>query len=171
MSYLNNKKIAGYAMSLVILSVTIAVTLISNSLLNEKIQEENKKNKTTVSVILTEEKPTTENPTNGQEVPIKQIYKDGIFISKQSYNVKDWVDTTDFTLEIKEGKIVNMSAKWVNGNSRSVPWVVGYQNKVSPEIYQKDLDSISSVYVSGSTRTSNAFEKAVADIKLQAKNE
>jgi uncharacterized protein with FMN-binding domain len=112
---------------------------------------------------------TSSTPASSSSSTSMASYKDGSYSSTQEYNVEHEDTTVKYTIQISSGKISSVDVSLVSGDRKSAGFVDDFAGSAQSNLAGKSLSSVSSLFVSGSSYTSDAFTDAIKDIKSQAK--
>ena len=122
----------------------------------------------TVSASTTQQVASS-TPSSSNSTTSTASYKDGSYSSTQYYNVEHEDTTVKYTVQISSGKISSVDVSLVSGDRKSAGFVDDFASSAQSNLAGKNLSSVSSLFVSGSSYTSDAFTDAIKDIKNQAK--
>lgn len=108
--------------------------------------------------------PTTETPVVNTVVT---DYKDGTYTSHISYRTPDGTYAMDVTMTIDNDIVTNTTVAFDDKASKD-----GYTKKFNTSyqsyVNSQDLDTISPSRIAGASLTTDAFKKAIAEIKTKA---
>ncbi|GAB4142622.1 MAG: hypothetical protein Fur0024_5260 [Patescibacteria group bacterium] len=99
-----------------------------------------------------------------------QIYKDGIYNVSTTYRADHDINTVEFQVEIENDKVKSVAINQKKVKRSSVWYIQDVEDSAQSKWVGKNFDSINSIYVSGATITSRAFNNAIKTIKSSAKN-
>jgi hypothetical protein len=133
---------------------------------------------TTPEATQTEKTPTTpavtptSTPTTPAPVAPKTVYKNGTYTVSTSYNAPGRsTHSVDATITIKDDVITASNVSYGGDN---VNTSTEYQNKFSKgyqtQVIGKNLGTVSLSRVGGASLTTNAFNKALAEVKVSAQS-
>lgn len=116
---------------------------------------------------ITETTPTSvTTPTPTPTTPTYD-YENGTYTSHISYRTPDGNYSMDVTLTISNDKVVASDISYDSKTLRD-SYTTRFNKSYETYVTGKNLDSVSLSRVGGASLTSNAFNKAVADIKAKA---
>lgn len=116
-------------------------------------------------------------PTNLGEAPdtlaspaeVTSEYKDGSYKATGSYRTPESTETIDVAITVQHGVVTSSSVAQVPQDRSSEYYQKDFANNYKTFVEGRSLDSINLNRVSGSSLTSGGFNKALAEIKKQAK--
>ena len=95
-------------------------------------------------------------------------YKNGQYTSTQTYFIEGSNDTVEYKITINGDIITSATATLLSGDRQSNRYVSSFNSVLSSKVVNKKLSSVSNLYVSGASLTSDAFTDAINDIKSKA---
>ncbi len=97
------------------------------------------------------------------------MYKDGTYTSKGSYNSPAGAEQIDVTLTLKDDMITDVTVKSLATVDASKNWQNKFIGGVKAEVVGKKLSEVNLTKVSGSSLTPKGWNDAIIKIQTQAK--
>ena len=106
--------------------------------------------------------------SGGGSVDTSAVYKDGSYHAVGSYQAPSGTESIQVDLTLQGDKVtaVKVTPNATSGNP--VMYQTQFAGGIAAEVVGKDIDTISTSRVAGSSLTSGGFNAAVKDIKSQA---
>jgi uncharacterized protein with FMN-binding domain len=113
---------------------------------------------------------TTENTTQGttNTSPTSGTYKDGTYTETGAYSTPGGREDITITLTLADNKVTNITAEGSATRGDSAQYQEEFLSGYKVYVEGKDVDTISLSRVSGSSLTSDGFNKALEAIKVDA---
>lgn len=99
------------------------------------------------------------------------VYEDGIYTASSSYNSPGGIEDITVSITLKDGVVADSSVKQEPNEPQAEHYQAEFRENYKPRVIGKKLDDISLSRVSGSSLTSEGFNKAIEKIKNQAESE
>lgn len=155
------KAIAIVAVVIVIAAVYIIVTL----------SKDNTDSSPTSDINTSQTSGTSGTPSNDTTSPSSGSYTDGTYSASGSYRTPETTETINVTLTLEDGVVTTASVQQKPQDKESEEYQSAFRSNYKPSVVGKKIDDINLSRVSGSSLTSNGFNKALEDIKKQAQSE
>lgn len=150
MNYTQRQKYGSYLLVIVAIAASIILALSLIAAVND-----DRSSRSSINIISTD---------------ISEVrYLDGTFTSRQSYIAGVGKDVLDISLELDSGVVKSVNIKKVEIVPASSQYINAYASEIKT-IEGANLDDINndSVFVSGASFTSVAFQRALEEIKIEA---
>jgi uncharacterized protein with FMN-binding domain len=96
-------------------------------------------------------------------------YKDGQYTTTQDYKVPGDTNSLQITLTLQNDLVTDVTAVNTIADKDSSKYDNNFKAAYKAAAVGKNLKDLNSIFISGASLTSGAFQKAIADIQNQAK--
>jgi uncharacterized protein with FMN-binding domain len=156
-----DKKIFAVIAILVIVSVAAGALILGNSTgEKDKSEEDN---------VTTQVPPAEVDTQNNSANTSVSEYKDGSYSAEGSYISPGGTDVIKVTLTLDEDLVTEVKVAPVEANGESRNYISLFSSGVSGVVVGENIDEINVGKINGSSLTSGGFNKALEEIKSQAK--
>lgn len=113
--------------------------------------------------------PATPSTGSTGSVSSGAVYKDGTYTADGSYSTPESVEKISVTVTLADDVITNVEVTGTPTKRESEQYQGQFIGGISSEVVGKKIDEISVSRVAGSSLTSGGFNKAIDEIKAEAK--
>jgi uncharacterized protein with FMN-binding domain len=104
-----------------------------------------------------------------QAITSNDNYNNGTYTAKISYDAHRHQESIEVSITIEDGKIITVSNVHSGNDHESVEYQNSFEQNIESTVVGKNLDDVALSRIGGASDTTEAFMKAITQIKQDAK--